>query len=110
MEDPAEATEFLKQKFPHLSNSPEVKQAARRSFMQTGEQVPADPDARIQNYLDRFREIIERSDPTEKERGITALKKILVDRYVVRVEDIPDTYWKHQLDIVRSRGEAGDWE
>lgn len=98
--------EFLKQRYPGLSNSPEVKNAAKR----TGLDVPRLPETLIQNYLDRFKEIITRKDPKEKATGITALKKLLINKYVVRAEDIPDSYWQLQMRIVRERGESGDWQ
>lgn len=103
-------TEFLKQRFPTLASSTEVNQAANRIVGRTGIEVPREPHARIQNYLDRFKEVVERKDPTEKERGVRAFKKILGERYVVRVEDIPDSYWQAQLRVARDRGEAGDWQ
>ena len=103
-------SEFLKQRFPTLAGSPEVMRAAKRTKGRTGAEVPREPVALIQNYLDRFREIIERDEPQKRTRGITALKKVLVDRYVVRVEDIPDSYWQAQMRVVRSRGQLGDWQ
>src|SRR3989344_9356093 len=102
--------EFLKQRYPGLSNSPEVTQAAKRTATRTNAEVSTHPGARIHNYLDRFREIIERKDPGQRAQGITALKRILVSRYVVRVEDIPDSYWQAQMRVVRERGESGDWQ
>lgn len=102
--------EFLKQRYPGLTNSPEVKDTARRKKARTGVEVPRSPEAFIQNYLDRFKEIIEREDPEERASGITALKKILINKYVVRVEDVSDGYWQAQIRVVRERGESGDWQ
>lgn len=104
------SAEFLIQRYPRLPKSPEVAKAAQRTNRRTNEVIPKEPEAQIQNYLDRFRGIVEREDPKEKERGIKSLKKILTDRYVVRVEDIPESYWQSQMRIVRQRGEAGDWQ
>lgn len=102
--------EFLRQRYSGLAKSPEVTAAANRTKARTGIEVPKDPNERIQNFLDRFKEIVERPEPELKARGITALKRVLVDRYVVRVEDIPDSYWQAQLRVVRNRGESGDWQ
>lgn len=102
--------EFLNQRFPGLASSPEVKQAARRTQVRIGIEVPNNAEALIQNYLDRFTNIIESEDPKQKERSIKGLKKILTDRNIVRVEDIPEGYWKAQMGIVRSKGQAGDWQ
>lgn len=105
-----EGAEFLRQRYLGLPRSSEVTAAAKRTETRTGIEVPRDPNDRIQNYLDRFKEIVERPEPKSKARGITALKRALVDRYVVRVEDIPDSYWQAQLRVVRNRGESGDWQ
>lgn len=104
-----EKSNFLEQKY-NLHNTPEAKSAAKRTEKRTGEKVPQNPDDRIQNYLNRFKEILEREKPEEKERGINALKKILINHYVVRVEDIPESYWQAQMRVARNRGEAGDWQ
>ncbi len=103
-------SQFLGERYPRLAKSSEVTAAVARTKARTGKTIIKDPDERIQNYLGRFREIVERSDPQAKARGIVALKKILVDRYVVRVEDIPNSYWQAQLRVVRNRGEFGDWQ
>ncbi len=67
---------FLKGKY-NLHNAPEVKKQAERTEARTGEKVPQDPSSRIQNYLDRFTEILEREDPDKRERGLEAIKRIL---------------------------------
>lgn len=103
-------SEFLSQRFPTLAKSSEVTGTARRTEERTGEKVPRKPGILIQNYLDRFKEIIERDKPQKRTRGITALKKVLIDRYVVRVEDVPDSYWQAQMRVVRNRGQLGDWQ
>lgn len=102
--------EFLTQRYPRLAKSPEVAKTAQRTEGRMGKVVPKDPETQIQNYLGRFKEIVERDDPKVKEIGIRALKKILTDRYVVRVEDIPESYWQAQMRIVHQRGEFGDWQ
>lgn len=102
--------EFLRRRFPTLTKSPEVMTAAKRTRGRTGVEVPREPEPLIQNYLNRFKEIIKRDEPQERTRGITALKKVLVNRYVVRVEDIPDSYWQSQMRVVRNRGRLGDWQ
>ncbi len=63
---------FLKNKY-NLHNAPETESAAKRTEKRTGEKVPQGPEAQIQNYLDRFKEIIGRKEPAKRERGIEAL-------------------------------------
>lgn len=95
--------EFLKEKY-NLHNAPEVEQSARRTEKRTGEKVPQSSDARIENYLDRFREIIERKDPEKGERGMEALKRVLYDKFVIRPEEIPESYFENQRRLVREQG------
>jgi len=110
---------FLKQKY-NLHNTSEtelsVKRTEKRSRLrsasasQAGERVPQNPEARIQNYLDRFKEIIEREDPNEREHGMRALKTVLYDKFVIKPEEIPEGYWENQRRIIRERGQAADLE
>ncbi len=52
-------SDFLKRKYD-LHTAPEVESAAKRTEFHTKEKVPQDPSVRIENYLNRFREIIDR--------------------------------------------------
>lgn len=104
MENP----EFLKKKYD-LHTAPEVEQAARRKEKRTGERVPPKPAERIQTYLDRFQEILERPDPDKRERGMEALKRVLYDKFVIKPEDIPEAYFLNQRRLAREQGH-GDIE
>lgn len=104
MENP----EFLKEKYG-LHKSEEVEHAAERTRIRTGEKVPQDPAERIQNYLDRFSEILDREDPDKRERGLEALKTVLHNTFVIKPEDIPEGYYENQRRIAREQGH-GDVE
>lgn len=99
---------FLKKKYD-LHKSPEVESAADRTEKSRDEKVPQKPEARIQNYLDRFKEIIDRDDPHKRERGVEALKTVLHREHVIQPDDIPQSYWDHQREIAREQGH-GDVE
>jgi len=99
---------FLKKKYD-LHNAPETEAAAKRAQILTGEKVPKDPADRIQNYLDRFKEIIERKEPAKRERGIEALKKILHDKFIIKEDEIPESYFENQKRLAREQGH-GDVE
>ncbi len=86
-----ENLDFLNNKYS-LRNSQEVKSAAKRTEIREGKEFPEDPGERIQNYLDRFKEITGRKDPHERERGLEALKKVLCRKFVIKPEKIPETY------------------
>lgn len=99
---------FLKKKYD-LHNAPEVEAASKRTEKSTGEKVPQNPEKRIQNYLDRFKEIIERKEPAKRERGIEALKKVLHDKFIIKEDEIPESYFETQRRIAREQGH-GDIE
>ena len=100
--------DFLKEKY-NLHNAPEVGAAAKRTEERTGEKVPQNPKDQIQNYLDRFTEIIERKEPGKRERGIEAIKRVIDDKYIIKPEEIPESYYENQRRIAREQGH-GDVE
>src|SRR3989338_7159345 len=82
--------EFLQEKYG-LHKSPEVERAAERTKLRTGEKVPQDPDARIQNYLDRLERLA--LDPEKKQerkmfgdeprpRALLLLREMVMNKYV----------------------------
>jgi len=99
---------FLKQKY-NLHNAPEVEAAARRTQIRGGEKVPQKPADRIQNYLDRFKEITDRENPDKCERGIDALKRVLYSEFIIKSEEIPESYFANQQRLAREQGH-GDME
>lgn len=86
---------FLKKKY-NLHNSPEVTAAARRTEIREGEKVSQNPEDQIQNYLDRFKEILDRKDSVERSRGIKALKQVLYRSLIIKKEKIPLEYFLDQ--------------
>ncbi len=94
---------FLKQKY-NLHASPEAEQAAKRKEARTGEKVPQKPEVRIENYLDRLKELTDREDPAERERGIETLKRALYIRHVIRPKNIPESAYLLEQRIVREQG------
>ena len=84
--------EHLQKKYK-LGSSEEVTRAARRKEARTGEDVPNTPKERIENYLDRFKEIIDREDPDERERGMLALKRLLHKNFVIKPDEVLDSYF-----------------
>jgi hypothetical protein len=98
---------FLKNKYD-LHNAPETEAAVKRTEIRTGEKVLRTPEARVQNYLNRFKEIIERKDPNERERGIEALKQVLHKKFVIKEENIPQSYYNLQGEIAVNEGRKQD--
>lgn len=82
--------EFLKQKY-NFHNAPEVETAAKRTEIRSGEKVSQNPDARIQNYLDRLERLA--LDPEKKQarkmlddesrpRALGILREMIMAKYV----------------------------
>lgn len=84
--------------------------AAQRTEAKSGETVPQNPAERIQNYLDRFKEITERTDPDKRERGMDALKQVLYEKFVIKSDDIPQSYYNLQGEIAIREGRQADLE
>lgn len=112
MENP----QFLKKKYGTLHTSPEVQSAAHRTEVRSGDKVSQNPEDQIQNYLDRFSEILNRENPEEKEQGINALKKILHKNLIIKPENIPLDYFLEQEQRIAEQLGHGrleatpDWE
>jgi len=103
------SNQLLKNKYS-LDESAEVKAVAERTKARTGKWPPRDPLDRIQNYLNRFREITDREDPHQRERGMEAIKRLLRRKYVIKPEEIPESFWENQRRIIRERGQEADLE
>ena len=117
----SEATNQLLKKKYDLHKSPEVENAAKRTRMRTGEEVPQNPLNQIQNYLDRLNRIVNppqlEGHPNfdRKERNLEMLKSRLYDKFVIKPDEISENYWENQKRIIRERGQAAaleqvDWQ
>ncbi len=100
--------EFLKDKYD-LHNALEVGSAAKRTEARTKETLSKKPADQIQNYLDRLSEIVDRTNPHLRERGLEAAKEILHNKFVIKPENIPESYFDNQRRIAREQGH-GDIE
>ncbi len=78
-----------------------------------GEKGPAGKEERIEAYLDRLESIFENSMGFGKEKGdkggFELLKYKILEKYITKFEEIPESYWKVQEEEARKRGEGGDW-
>lgn len=108
METGEVSSQLLKRKY-NLHNTPEVESAAKRTQARTGEKISQDPLIRIQNYLDRFKEITDRKSSADQEHGIEAIKRLLRSRFVIKPNEIPEGYFENQRRLARELGH-GDIE
>ncbi|MBI2552737.1 hypothetical protein HYW17_05560 [Candidatus Uhrbacteria bacterium] len=99
---------FLHKKYRDLAKSAEVQDII--DFTRPGEPIPpTKPDERIQAYLDFLKNLVERPDEQERERGIDGIKQSLYARHVIKPAEIPEAYF--QSIIARHREEGyGDIE
>lgn len=85
-----EKSEFLKEKY-NLHNAPEVEKAAERTEVRTDKKIPNNPEARIQNYLDRLERLA--LDPNKEQdrkmfegeprpRALSLLREMVMNKYV----------------------------
>ncbi|MCI0614219.1 hypothetical protein L0244_14630 [bacterium] len=96
---------FLKEKYTDLNKSSEVDSAARRTKARTGQELPMmAADDRIQNYLNRLKEIYENPDLARRERGIEFVKQKLHEQFVIKPDEIPEAYFES---IKRKHREEG---
>lgn len=102
--------DFLKRKYD-LHKTPEVEAAAQRTEKQTEEEISrSNPSALIQNYLNRFQELLDRPKEEDRKHGIEALKRVLQEKFVIAASDIPQSYWDGLRRIARERGQGADIE
>ncbi|MFA6042757.1 MAG: hypothetical protein WCV85_00985 [Patescibacteria group bacterium] len=82
---------FLKEKYSNFHTSEEVERAAVRTEGRTGEKVPQDPAAKIQNYLGRLERLAMDSEKTQgkkmvagksRPRALSLLRDMVMEKYV----------------------------
>nr|HMO79144.1 hypothetical protein [Candidatus Paceibacterota bacterium]HMP19305.1 hypothetical protein [Candidatus Paceibacterota bacterium] len=86
---------FMKGKYwssPEFRNATEKQ--AQRTEIRTGENIPNNPEEKIENYLKRFTDIFDREDLKDREHGIQAIIKLLHKKYLIKPENISDEYIK----------------
>ncbi|MFA6565583.1 MAG: hypothetical protein WCT48_02455, partial [Candidatus Paceibacterota bacterium] len=93
---------FLDKKYPDLAGSREVYRAAKKA-RKRGEK-PYKRDELIDSYIRRFGAIFR--DP----RGFARLKRLIMDEYITRLEDISEGYWALQENIMAKQGRLDDWQ
>ena len=100
---------FLKQKFDGLHISPEVESATKRKEVREGSKKITKPTEKIEAHLDRLDEIFSTEDNNKRKFRINFLKDKLHDKFIIKPEDIPESYYDQQRRIVRQEGH-GDVE
>ena len=99
--------QFLKTKYQNLHASPEVEKAVLRAKDKKGEK-PTRPEARIQEYLDYLKESLDKNNP-HREKKLAHFKQTLYDKFVIKPNEIPESYFDTQRRLAREQG-YGDIE
>ncbi len=118
MESSEASSKLLKNKY-ELHKTPGVSAAALGQERRTGEKVPQDPLARIDNYLSWWHQRLtpdlqeegqqDHPGQAKGERNLERVKQVLHNRYIVKPDEIPEGYFENQKRIAREQGH-GDIE
>ncbi len=100
--------EFLDKKYPDLAGSKPVERASFQA-RRDGES-PHTRAERVDAYLDRLEKVFNAKNEAGEDRGFELLKQMVLDEYVTKPEEIPESYWKLQENIMRERGQLGDYQ
>ena len=93
-------------KNPELQTSEEVQAAVEKQERLTGEKVPNDPKERIEAYLSRLEKIFLNPDERVRERNIEMLRPAIYENFLIKPEEIPESYFTLQQQIARERGQT----
>jgi hypothetical protein len=93
-------------RFPELQKSKEVSEAVEKRERLAGEKLPNDPTERIEAYLDRLENIFLNKDERVRERNTEMLREKIYDAFIIKRENIPESYFELQKRVARERGQA----
>ena len=86
---------FLDRLFKDLYKSKEVL---------NGNRNPSQKEANIRRYMERLEELHNRVNESPREHDRDLLKKLYYDKYVIKEDEIPESYYIHQQEILLERG------
>jgi hypothetical protein len=99
---------FLKKRFD-LHSTEDASRAKEKTERLTGDKVSQKPEAVIQNYLDRFSHIFNPENAKQKSRNIEMMKRVFFKNYVIKSDNIPESYFELQRRIATERGQGADF-
>jgi len=86
----------LQIKIPELQKSPEVDKAVEKKERLEDMDLPNDPNERIEAYMERLQNIFLNPDEEKRERNIQILRPAIYDRYIIKPEQVPESYFELQ--------------
>jgi hypothetical protein len=96
----------LHMKIPDLQTSEEVTDAVEKKERLTDKSLPNDPAARIEAYMGRLEKIFLNTDKRVRERNLEMLRDNTYDAFIIRPEEVPESYFELQRKVARERGQA----
>ena len=107
-------------KNPDLQTSEEVSKAvskrerlnkAENQELSDGEELlpeklPNDPNERIEVYMNRLEKIFLNPDKRVRERNLEMLRPAIYEAYIIKPEDVPESFFELQQRVARKRGQA----
>ena len=88
-------------------------QDAQELELETGEKIdpelfdikiPNDPTERINVYMDRIEKIFLNPDERVRERNLKFLKPYIYDEFIIKPEEVPESYFELQQQVAREQG------
>jgi hypothetical protein len=93
-------------KIPDLQTSKEVEHSVDLQESQTSEDIPNEPGERIEAYMSRIERILLNPDKKEtSERNLERLRPMLYDAFIIKSENVPESYFELQQRVARERGQ-----
>ena len=93
-------------KIPELQTSEEVIDAVEKQERLTDESVPNNPNEKIEAYMDRLEKIFLNPDERVKERNLEMLRPAIYDAFIIKPENVPESFFELQQKVARERGQA----
>ena len=92
-------------KIPDLQTSEDVVEAVEKQERLTEERVPNNPNDRIEAYMDRLENIFLNENKDVRERNIEMLREPIYDAFIIKPENVPESYFELQKRIAAERGQ-----
>ena len=92
-------------KIPELQTSDEVTDAVAKQERLTGEDLPNDPAERLEAYMSRLEKVFLNPDERVRERNLEMLRPAIYDAYIIKPQDVPESYFELQQQVARERGQ-----
>lgn len=95
----------LHHKLPDLQKSEEVQDAVVKHARLTGEKAPSTAEGKLDVYMERLENIFLNEDETTRKRNIELLRDSIHDAYIIKSENVPESYFELQMQVARERGQ-----